>query len=98
MEHRYLKWGKKLNNIGLNKSSFWSNVMKDKTMICIQCEKQFILDRPEQERLLSRGFGFPRRCPDCRRKKTKNVSGGREERRNKGRRGQLRDQKMLWEE
>jgi hypothetical protein len=72
--------------------------LKDKYFNCIQCEKQFILTVAEQAKLFSRGFGLPRRCPDCRRHKSKIVSGGEDEWRNKGRRGHLRNKIKLWEE
>ena len=47
--------------------------MKDKTIICIQCEKPFVFTGAEQERFLISGFAAPKRCSECRRKKTKGV-------------------------
>lgn len=41
--------------------------MKDRSIICVQCEKSFVLSAGEQERLVARGFSFPKRCPECRR-------------------------------
>lgn len=48
--------------------------MKDKTINCIQCDNPFLLSAAEQERLAVRGFAEPKRCPECRRKKSKNVN------------------------
>jgi len=45
--------------------------MKDKTIVCAQCNGTFILSAEEMERILSKGFGLPKRCPDCRKKKNK---------------------------
>lgn len=47
--------------------------MKDKSLICIQCGNQFTLTSREQEKLLSRGFDLPKRCPDCRKRKFRQV-------------------------
>lgn len=47
--------------------------MKAKMLTCIQCENQFILSTAEYERLHYRGFSIPRRCPDCRKRKSKNI-------------------------
>ena len=46
--------------------------MMDRSMICAQCGNQFILTSHEQEKLLARGFGLPRRCAECRKHKSKN--------------------------
>jgi len=48
--------------------------MNEKILTCVQCENQFILSTEEHERILSRGFSMPRRCPDCRKNKSKNIS------------------------
>ena len=45
--------------------------MKDKICYCIQCDNAFTLTVEEQKRLLDRGFSLPKRCPECRRKKSK---------------------------
>jgi hypothetical protein len=45
--------------------------MKDKNIICIQCEKPFVFSVTEQERFLISGFAAPKRCPECRKKKLK---------------------------
>jgi hypothetical protein len=45
--------------------------VKDKTIICIQCEKPFVFTEAEQERFLISGFAPPKRCPECRKNKTK---------------------------
>ena len=50
---------------------FGRNAVKDKSITCIQCENSFFLTAADQERLFERGFGIPKRCPDCRKKKAK---------------------------
>ena len=45
--------------------------MKDKMIICMQCQSPFVLTAAEQGRLHERGFGIPKRCPVCRQKKSK---------------------------
>lgn len=52
-------------------------------LTCIQCEKPFIFTATEQERFASHGFDTPKRCPDCRRKKSK-ISETNGARMNKG--------------
>ena len=47
--------------------------MKDKNIMCIQCEKLFVFTGAEQERFLASGFATPKRCPECRKKKLKGV-------------------------
>jgi hypothetical protein len=45
--------------------------MEDKTIFCIQCNRLFVLTAAELRRFSSRGFNVPRRCPECRKHKTK---------------------------
>ena len=47
--------------------------MRDKTLTCIQCGNQFVLTVNDQEKLITRGFDFPKRCPDCRKRKFRQV-------------------------
>lgn len=47
--------------------------MKDKSIICIQCENPFVFSVSEQERFIASGFAIPKRCPECRKKKLKEV-------------------------
>ena len=63
--------------------------MKDKSITCIQCESPFVLTAVEQERFLARGFGIPKRCPNCRKKKLKimEINEGRENKAKKRQRG-----------
>ena len=63
--------------------------MKDKTLSCIQCDSIFTVTVDEQKRLLDRGFSLPRRCPECRRKKSK-AHESDERWKNKGKRRELR--------
>lgn len=45
--------------------------MKDKYILCIQCGLEFVFSAGEQERFAARGFGPPKRCPECRDNKRK---------------------------
>jgi hypothetical protein len=48
--------------------------MRNKTIICIQCDEPFIFPVAEQERFERNGFDEPRRCPSCRKKKQKEMA------------------------
>jgi hypothetical protein len=50
--------------------------MKDKTIECIQCGDAFVFTVSEQKRFLSHGFNIPKRCTECRKKKTKDMETG----------------------
>ena len=50
-------------------------------IICIQCGNEFELSVIECNTLLSRGFDLPKRCPDCRKHKSKHLVGGKPRRR-----------------
>ena len=65
--------------------------MQDKAITCIQCGDEFIFSAAEQERFLARGFDFPRRCPECRDKKSKHVDS-RQRHKSEHRKGQRRRQ------
>ena len=47
--------------------------MKDKSIICIQCETPFVFSVAEQEHFITSGFAIPKRCSECRKKKLKGV-------------------------
>ena len=68
--------------------------MREKWILCVQCGIEFLLSIDEQERLLSRGFDIPKRCPECRRKKTKGVNEKNAHWRLKGKKRQLRDKEI----
>lgn len=47
--------------------------MSDKTIICKDCNKEFIFTEGEQAFYAEKGFeNEPVRCPDCRKKKKNN--------------------------
>jgi len=46
--------------------------MAELTIVCIQCDREFELDTEQQEYFHSRGFDLPKRCPECRKHKSKN--------------------------
>ena len=43
--------------------------MSDRIILCMQCEKPFVITAQEHARLRGRGFDIPKRCPECRRHK-----------------------------
>ena len=45
--------------------------MKDQEIFCVQCKNIFIVTDGEKRRLLARGFDIQKRCPECRKKKSK---------------------------
>lgn len=47
--------------------------MQDKIITCVQCNEAFLFSTEENKRFLSLGFDEPTRCPDCRKKKSKNT-------------------------
>ena len=57
--------------------------MKDKIIMCIQCERPFAVTAEEQTRLQERGFDIPRRCPGCRKNKAKKGQSVDNRRKNK---------------
>jgi rubrerythrin len=67
--------------------------METQFVVCIQCGQEFEFPPDEQARYLDRGFDAPRRCPSCRRKKSKYSGNGPERRRN----GKKRDYRMKYE-
>ena len=71
--------------------------MKEKALTCIQCGNPFIITRKEQEKLSSKGFGIPKRCPDCRKNKSK-MSGAAEDWEPKSRKRQGKGKRPLFEE
>ena len=75
---------------------------KDRMIQCIQCGKPFVFTVAEQERFLSRGFDAPRRCHDCRKKKS-NLGNGYDDdtllmkrERPAVRKRRLHDQEEVW--
>jgi ssDNA-binding Zn-finger/Zn-ribbon topoisomerase 1 len=48
--------------------------MRDKTITCIQCDTPFVFTVEEQEEFEARGFDAPKRCPQCRKQKTHQIS------------------------
>jgi hypothetical protein len=49
-------------------------MMRDKILTCVQCEEGFVFSVFEQEHFALMGFDEPKRCPSCR----KNKSRGRD--------------------
>lgn len=42
---------------------------QDRTLQCGECGADFVFQAREQQFYADKGFGDPKRCPDCRRKK-----------------------------
>ena len=70
----------------------------DKSANCMQCGNQFTITSDERERLLSKGFDLPKRCPVCRKNKNRGVSDTHEERDYKKKRKQSREGKDFFED
>ena len=52
--------------------------MSDKTIICKDCNKEFIFTEGEQAFYAEKGFeNEPVRCPDCRKKRIKEKLGNK---------------------
>jgi len=45
--------------------------MENKIIPCIQCDTLFVVTISEQRQFASKGFGEPKFCPACRKKKSK---------------------------
>ena len=45
--------------------------MKGQYITCIQCKNEFEFTLAEQEHFNARGFDPPKRCPSCRKNKTR---------------------------
>jgi hypothetical protein len=60
--------------------------MADKKIICTQCNETFLLTANEMDRIMAKGFGLPKRCPECRKKKNKMNQPAEDYGRSRGRR------------
>ena len=54
-------------------------IMADRTLVCNDCQKEYVFTEREQEFYAEKGFEEPKRCPDCRkaRKQQKNQRSSR---------------------
>lgn len=51
--------------------------MADKTIVCKDCQSEFVFTEGEQAFYKEKGFeNEPQRCPDCRRAKKQDRRGG----------------------
>ncbi|MDY6838400.1 MAG: zinc-ribbon domain containing protein [Thermodesulfobacteriota bacterium] len=48
-------------------------MMEALTLNCVQCGTEFVFSGQERERFMAKGFGVPKRCPECRKKKAKGI-------------------------
>ena len=51
------------------------NTRQSEWIVCVQCDTEFEYNVIEQTRHYEMGYDTPRRCPDCRKHKTKIMSG-----------------------
>ena len=61
--------------------------MKDMTMVCIQCDEEFEFSALEQKKYEDRGYDIPKRCPSCRKHKSRNMDPVVDRRHSNRRRG-----------
>lgn len=47
-------------------------VLKERTINCVECKKDFKFTVGEQEFFLSKKLSQPKRCPECRKARKKN--------------------------
>ena len=47
--------------------------METKIIACIQCDEEFEFTKKEQEKVRQKGFDPPRRCPQCRKNKSREI-------------------------
>lgn len=59
--------------------------MESEWIVCVQCDDEFEFGMADQIRYARKGFETPKRCPTCRRHKTKLIylDGRREEKNRK---------------
>ena len=55
--------------------SIMGNDMQSEWLVCVQCDTEFEYDVVEQKRHISMDYDTPRRCPECRKHKTRIMSG-----------------------
>jgi hypothetical protein len=63
--------------------------MRDVILTCIQCDAHFMFSVAEQKRCDDHGFDAPRRCPECRKRKSR-LYGNEENWTKKGKRKEKR--------
>jgi hypothetical protein len=51
-------------------------IMKDETLICIQCNSAFSFSVSDRVRFIRLGFDRPKRCQACRKRKPKGSDSG----------------------
>ena len=48
----------------------------DKTLVCVDCHREFVFEAGEQQFFADKGFAHPpKRCPSCRLRKKMRVAG-----------------------
>jgi hypothetical protein len=67
--------------------------MEMQVFVCIQCGQEFEFPPDDQARYAGRGFDAPRRCPACRKHKSRAVPAGNGRRRD----GKKRDYRMKYD-
>ena len=67
-------------------------VMKDKIMTCIQCGNAFVFTVAEQARFIAHHFDKPKRCQECRKKKSREIEISEDRNKDKKRKGRRRNE------
>jgi len=47
--------------------------LRDKKLICCDCQSEFTFSTGEQRYFASKGLSVPKRCPECRLKRRKSL-------------------------
>ena len=71
--------------------------MKEKLLTCVQCGNEFSVSSEEQKKLFSRGFAVPKRCPYCRKNKSRGIQESNIERRQRGKKRHKKGKESFWE-
>lgn len=65
------------------------NQIEDMIMVCVQCDEEFDFSIQEQEKYEERGYDIPKRCPSCRKHKSRSLDLTENRRHIKRKRGLL---------
>ena len=63
-----------MSNAEIKTWPFMSQEIIWEPIACIQCGNEFELSNVDRSKLAARGFDLPKRCPDCRRNKSRDIA------------------------
>ena len=70
--------------------------MEDQILNCVQCDESFLFTTAEQQKFSGMGFDSPRRCPHCRKNRSKfDINESRQ--RAAGQKRRLKRSRDRWE-